>query len=232
MFTLILFLSCGAVTNHRERQLLIQEEISKPLRSGVTNSAIVPGRASTLQLFSSFQRPGLGEERYARNNWVRTRGFVATREERISQKRLNEERKGPSVQLWRDKRSLWPSRVKVHYSLWQWHTHVLCSSDKMNLHCVYLCHSLLGFGGYKYSKHESCHLAVSFYWTPNWVGQGSHFRRHTQHHLKHSAADPFLIWWLTGQKVNKDILTLKQFFLTWAKSCRERMGIIENQNSK
>lgn len=60
---LILLLGWGAVTNHSERQCLIQEESSKPLRSGVTNSTIVLERASTLQLFSSFHRPGLGEER-------------------------------------------------------------------------------------------------------------------------------------------------------------------------
>lgn len=141
MFTLIHLLIWGAVTDHGERQWLIQEESSKLFKSGVTNSTIVLERASTLQLFYSFQRPGLGVERYAWNNWVRTRGFVATEEERLNPKRLNEERKGPSVQLRRDKCSLCPGQVRVHCSLWPWHTHFLCGLDEMNLHCVYLSHS-------------------------------------------------------------------------------------------
>lgn len=63
MFTLLLLPSCGAITYRGERQWLIQEEKLQPAGSGVTNSAIVSDRASTLQLFSAFERSAMGVER-------------------------------------------------------------------------------------------------------------------------------------------------------------------------
>jgi len=57
VFTLFLLPSCAAITHRSERQCLIREERPQSTGSGVTNSAIVSDRASTLQLFSSFQRP-------------------------------------------------------------------------------------------------------------------------------------------------------------------------------
>lgn len=62
VFTLFLLPSCGAVAYRIERLCLIQEEWPRPVGSGVTNSAIVSDRASTLQLFSGFQRPVMGVE--------------------------------------------------------------------------------------------------------------------------------------------------------------------------
>lgn len=56
VFTLLLLQSCGAVTHRSKRQCLIQKERPQPERSGVTYSTIVSDRASTLQLFSGFQR--------------------------------------------------------------------------------------------------------------------------------------------------------------------------------
>lgn len=63
-------------------------------------------------------------------------------EERFGPQRLNEERKGPSVQLPRDKCSSRPIGVKVQPSHWQRHTLVFCGPDEMNLHCVYLSDTL------------------------------------------------------------------------------------------
>lgn len=95
MFTLFLLPSCGAITYRSERQRLIQEEWPQPAGSGVTNSAIVSDRASTLQLFSSFQRPVMGVERWAWKHWVRTRGSMEVGEERFWTPEVKWRAKGP-----------------------------------------------------------------------------------------------------------------------------------------
>lgn len=101
MFTLFLLPSCGAITYRIERQCLIREEWPQPTGSGVTNSCIVSDRASTLRLFSGFQRPVMGGvERWVLKTLGQDRGLRGSRrKERFGLQRLNEERKGPSVQL-------------------------------------------------------------------------------------------------------------------------------------